>query len=80
MRSEHLDSKYAFIYYLYFKEFSIKYREHVAVALLDDTVNVPVVEPNHTILTILWPHSKSFTSSSVTLKVLDHDLKVAGNS
>ena len=55
MPSEHVDSKYAIVYYSYFKEFAIKYKKHVAVAFLDDRVNVPVGEPNHAVSTNVRP-------------------------
>ena len=51
MHSEHVDSKCAFVYCSYFKEFAVKHKEHAAVVLLDDKTNVSARESNHAVLT-----------------------------
>ena len=51
MRNEHVGSKYEFACYSYFKEFAVQHKEHAAVVLLDDKINVPVREPNHAVST-----------------------------
>ena len=75
MRSERVYSKYAFVYYSYFKEFAIKYKEHAAAVFLDNKANVPVGELSHAVATNVRLHNKSLTSSSVAL---NQDRKVAG--
>ena len=73
MRSEHTDSKYLFVYYLYLKECAVKYKEHAAFSFLDDKANIPVGEPNHAVPTNVRSHNKCLTSSSVILEAQDHD-------
>ena len=66
------------IYYTYFKEFAIKYKEHAAIGFLVDKNNVPAGEPNHAVSTNVRPHNISLTSSSVTLEALSHNWKMIG--
>ena len=78
MRSDHVDSKYAFVYYSFLKEFAVKYRDNAFMACLDDKANIPVGEPDHAISTNVRSHNKSLGSSNVTIEALDHDWKVSG--
>ena len=78
MYHKHADSKYAFVYYSYLKDFAVKYKEHAAFTFLYGKANIPVGEPEHAVSTNVRSHNKSLTSRSVTLEALDHDWKVAG--
>ena len=60
--------QYTLVYYSYFKQFSIKCKEHAAIASLVHKVNAPVGEPNRTVPTNVRPRNKSLTFSSETLE------------
>ena len=74
VRRKHIDSQHTLVYYSYFKQFFIKFKEHAAIASLVHKVNAPVGEPNRTVETNVQPHNKSLTFSSVTLELLQSQL------
>ena len=78
MRSEHPDSKYAYVYYTYLKELAVKYRENTMLVFLDDKATIPVGEPKHAISTNVRAHNRSLGSENLVIEALDHDWKLYG--
>ena len=78
MKADHPDSKYAYIYFTYLKEFAIKFRDYTTFAFMDDKATVPVGEPNNAISTNVRSHNKSLGSTRQPIGALDHDWKLGG--
>ena len=76
MHSEHQDSKYAYVYYTYLKDFAIKYKDHTMLAFLDDKATIPVGKPSQAVSTNVRAHDRSLRTNDVTIIALDHDWKV----
>ena len=78
MRANHPDSKYAYTYFTYLKEFAIKFRDYTTFAFMGNKETVPVGEPNNAILTNVCSPNKSLSSTRQPISALDHDLKLGG--
>ena len=78
MRSEHHDSKYTFLYYIYLKEFVVNFIENAILTFHNDKATIPVGEPLHAISTNVKMHNWSFGVENVVIKALDHDWNVCG--
>ena len=78
MQSEHPDSKYAFLYYIYLKEFVVNFIENAILTFHDDKAIIPEGEPLHAISTNVKMHNRSFGVENVVIKALHHDWNACG--
>ena len=78
MRSDHVDSKYACVYFAYLKEFAVKYQENAMIGFLDDKATIPVGEPKHAVSTNVRSYGRSLGAENIDIVALDHDWKIAG--
>ena len=78
MRSEHGDSKYAYVQYQYGKEFAVKFKDDCIMVCADDKAIIPVGEPDHAVSTGVRAHHRSLGSANKSVVALDHDWKIAG--
>ena len=79
MRSDHPDSKYAYITFKYLKEFAIRYKDVARRTCLDDKAVIPVGNPGLPVSTNVRKHNRSLgPCNGPILGAADHDWNVAG--
>ena len=79
MRSDHPDSKYAYITFKYLEEFAIRYKDVASLICLDDKAVIPVGNPGLPVSTNVRKHNKSLgPCNGPILGAADHDWNVAG--
>ena len=78
MRADHPDSKYAYIYYTYLKEFAVKFKNNTTLAYMDDKATVPIGEPLKAISMSVHGHNKLLGAVDGCIRAFDPDQKLSG--